>query len=70
MNDSLVLQNNRGSEVVRFYSDYRCRFNGNTTVLEDASVSGELHSAGPVTCNQTLKVVEAATIEGTRSNVV
>ncbi len=27
-------------------------------------------SAGPATCDQTLKVVEGATVEGTRSNVV
>ena len=29
-NDSIVIQNTLGSEVARFYNDYRCTFNGNT----------------------------------------
>ncbi len=33
-------------------------------------VSDELYSAGSATCNQTLKVVEDATDEGTHSHVV
>ncbi len=40
-NDSLAVQNTMGSEVARFYNDYRCRFNGNTTILGHASVSGK-----------------------------
>ncbi len=64
------IQNSTGSEAARFYNDYRCRFNGNTTILGDASVSGELYSAGTVTRNQTMKVVEDATTHGARSNFV
>ena len=43
-NDSIVIQNTLGSEVARFYNDYRCTFNGNATIFGDDSVSG----AGPV----------------------
>ena len=55
-NSNLVIQNSLGSEVARFYNDYRCRLNGNTTILGDATVSGALSVAGPVTLSQTLQV--------------
>ena len=38
-----------------------------TTILGNASVSGELYSAGPVTCNQTLKVIGNTTLDGNSS---
>jgi hypothetical protein len=62
-NDSIVIENNLGSEVARFYNVYRCRMNGNTTILGDASVSGTLYTAGPVTFNQSLAVdtIQAST---------
>ena len=63
-NDSIVIQNTVGSEVARFYNDYRCRFNGDTTILGNADVSGTLYSAGPVTCNQTLSVGGNLTVTG------
>ncbi len=69
-NDNPIIQNNTRSEVARFKKVYRCTFSGNSTILGYASVSVELYSTGPATCNQTLKVVEDAIIEGTRSNVV
>ncbi len=65
-NDNVVIQSSMGSEVARFCNDYRCRLNGNTAILGNASVSGELYSAGPVACNQTMNVVEDANIEGAR----
>ena len=68
-NHNIVIENNAGSEVARFYNDYRCRFNGDTTILGNASVSGTLYSSGPVTCNQTLMVLEDATVEGARDHV-
>ncbi len=37
-NDNLGIQNNMGSEVMRFYNDDSCRFNGNATILGNASV--------------------------------
>ena len=67
--DSIVIQNNLGSEVARFYNDYRCTLSGDTTILGNGSVSGTLYSSGPVTCNQTLKVLGDTTVEGARLNV-
>ena len=63
-NDSIVIQNTLGSEVPRLYNDYRCRFNGDTTILGNTSVSGTLYSTGPVTCNQTLSVGSNLTVTG------
>jgi hypothetical protein len=60
-NHNIVIENNVVSEVARFYNDDRCRFNGDTTILGKTSVSGELYSAGPVLCNQTLKVIRNTT---------
>ena len=63
-NHNIVIENSEGSEVARFYNDYRCRFNGDTTILGNADVSGTLYSAGPVTCNQTLSVGGNLTVTG------
>ncbi len=59
-----------GSKAARLYNDYRCRLNGDTTILRNASASGELYPAGPVTCNQALKVLEDATARPTETGHV
>ena len=45
-NDGVTIQNVEGTEVAKFHNDYRCRFNGNTSIWGDASISGSLSVAG------------------------
>ena len=44
--DKIQVQNADGTMVAEFCNDYRCLFNGNTTVLGDAHISGNLTMGG------------------------
>ena len=47
--DGVTIQNTDGTEVAKFHNDFRCRMNGNTSVLGDLSVTGSLTASGPLT---------------------
>ena len=48
-NDGVIIQNVDGTEVAKFHNDFRCRMNGDTTVLGDLSCSGNTTISGDLT---------------------
>ena len=48
-NDGITIQNGDGTEVAKFHNDFRCRMNGDTTVLGDLSCSGNTTISGNLT---------------------
>ena len=50
-NDGVIIQNVDGTEVAKFHNDFRCRMNGNTTVLGELTCSGNGSVAGILSCS-------------------
>lgn len=44
--DGIIIQNVDGTEVAKFHNDFRCRMNGDTTVLGNLTTTGNLSVSG------------------------